>query len=175
VLACAPFVLIVDIGGMYAYYLTPLFAETDRHTWLHLAVHAHMFVAGCLLAWYLIGRDPMPARPSTRSAVLVLLLAAGSHDLLAKLMFAYDLPSGAGSAVDIRVGAQLMFYGGDAVELALALAIMLAWYSRTGRELDRQRRRLNAVAVRSATSTRLLRQGALRPDAGDNGNRFESD
>lgn len=141
----APVVLVLELGGMYAYYLTGLFAATQRHPWLHLLVHTHMFLAGCLLSWFLVGRDPMPHRPSTRQAVMVLVLVAGSHDLLAKLMYAHLLPRGGGDPAQIQLGAQIMFYGGDAIETALAVALLAGWYARTGRELNRanQRRRHN--------------------------------
>ena len=135
VLMSAPVVLVLDVGGMYAYYLTPLFAASQAHPWLHVALDVHMFVAGYLLSAYLVGRDPIGHRPSTRTALIVLVVAAGSHDLMAKLMYARLLPSGGGSPDRIRAGAQLMFYAGDVVDLALTCAIMLSWYRRTGRQL----------------------------------------
>lgn len=147
VMMFAPLVLILEVGGMYAYYLTPLFAASHQHPWLHLAVHTHMFLAGCLLSWYLVGRDPMPGRPSIRTSLIVLFLAAGSHDLLAKLMYAHLLPHGAGTAGQIHTGAQIMFYGGDAIELALAFALLLPWYARTGRQIASERRRATATIL----------------------------
>ncbi len=141
VLTWAPMVLILEVGGMYAYYLTPLFTITERHLWLHILVHLHMFLAGCLLSWYVIARDPMPRRRGTRISLVVLFVAAGCHDLMAKLMYAYVFPPGAATVVDIQLGAQIMFYGGDVIELTLATALLTAWYRRTGRQLTHQRRR----------------------------------
>lgn len=138
-LAAAPTVLALDVGGLYAYYLTGLFQATEEHRWLHLAVHAHLFGAGCLVSWYLVGGDPMPARPRVRSRLIVLLVAAASHDLLAKLMYAQSLPAGGGDPAQLRAGTQLMYYGGDAIGIALAVALLLPWYARTGRRLARAR------------------------------------
>lgn len=140
-LASAPVVLVLEVGGMYLYYLTPLYGHAEHLGWLHPLVHLHMFLAGCLFSWYLIGRDPMPSRPRTRARLLVLFAAAGCHDLMAKLMYAHLLPTGAGSAAGIELGAQVMFYGGDVVELLLASAVLLDWYRRGTRELARQERR----------------------------------
>jgi putative membrane protein len=137
----APVVLILDVGGMYAYYLSPLFATVHSNPWLQVAVHSHMFFAGCLLSWYLVGRDPMPQRASTRTVLIVLLIAAGSHDLLSKLMYAHLLPHGGGTPDQLRAGAQLMFYGGDVIDVGLSLAVMTAWYARGGRQLAHARRR----------------------------------
>ena len=95
-LTWAPVVLVLEIGGMYLYYLTPLYMLAEHVGWLHPFVHVHMFLAGCLLSWFLIGRDPLPTRPHTRTRLLVLFAAAGCHDLMAKLMYAHLLPRGAG-------------------------------------------------------------------------------
>lgn len=147
VLTLPPLILVLDIGGMYAYYLGPLFATSHVHPWLHLVVHTHMFFAGCLLSWYVVGRDPIPRRTSTRNTVIVLILAAGSHDLLSKLMYAHLLPHGGGTPDQIRAGSQIMFYGGDAIDVALTLAIMITWYTRAGRQLAHDRRRAAAVHI----------------------------
>lgn len=141
VLTRAPVLLVLEIGGMYLYYLTPLYGLAEHVGWLHPLVHVHMFLAGCLLSWYLIGRDPLPTRPRTRTRLLVLFVAAGCHDLMAKLMYAHLLPRGAGSPASIELGAQIMFYGGDVVELLLATAVLLDWYRRGARALAREERR----------------------------------
>lgn len=138
----APVVLALDLGGMYAYYLTPLFAAAEATPWLHDAVHAHMFLAGCLLSWYLVGRDPSPGRRSARSALVVLFIAAGSHDVLAKLMYAHLLPHDDATVAQVQDGAQILYYGGDVVELLLATCLLATWYARTGRALAHQRRRI---------------------------------
>lgn len=124
----APVLLALHVGGMYAFYLTGLFHLAHAHPWLNLLVHVHMFLAGYLLSWYLVGADPVPSRPSTTTRLLVLLIAAGSHDVLAKLMYARLLPLHAGPAEQVQLGAQVMYYGGDAVTVLLATAVMAKWY-----------------------------------------------
>lgn len=136
-----PVVLVLELGGMAAFYLTDLFALAHAHPALMALVDLHMVLAGFLLATLLVGPDPLPRRPGTVGALLTLLVAAAGHDVLAKLMYARLLPAEAGSAADIRLGAQVMYYGGSAVEVALAVALMAAWYARGGRELRRERRR----------------------------------
>ncbi|MDD7965268.1 cytochrome c oxidase assembly protein [Actinomycetospora lemnae] len=136
-----PAVLVLELGGMAAFYLTDLFALAHAHPALMALVDLHMVLAGFLLATLLVGPDPLPRRPGTVGALLTLLVAAAGHDVLAKLMYARLLPAEAGSAADIRLGAQVMYYGGSAVEVALAVALMAAWYARGGRELRRERRR----------------------------------
>jgi putative membrane protein len=143
-------VVVLEVGSVYAFYLGPVFGWVHEQPWLHLLVHAHMFLTGCLLSWLLVGPDPLPHRPSTRARVLVLLCVAGSHDVLAKVMYAHALPTAAGPVDQVRLGAQWLFYGGDVVEVLLVVALMTAWYRRSGRRMAHERRRARApVAVRS--------------------------
>jgi putative membrane protein len=165
-LTWAPVLLVLEIGGMYLYYLTPLYMLAEHVEWLHPLVHVHMFLAGCLLSWFLIGRDPLPTRPRTRTRLLVLFVAAGGHDLMAKLMYAHLLPRGAGSAASIGFGAQIMFYGGDVVEVLLATALLLDWYRRGARALAREeRRRAGSGAAVSRRTSHHLTPG-VEPTAG---------
>lgn len=141
VLTLAPVVVTLDVAGLYAYYLTPLFAAAEQHALLHLVIHLHMFLAGCLLNWFVLGRDPGPRRGEMPARLSVLLITAAAHDVLGKLMYAWLLPTGAGSAGQIEAGAQVLYYGGDAIELLTAAVVMTAWYRQGGRELRRQERR----------------------------------
>jgi putative membrane protein len=151
----APVVLALELGGMYAFYLTDLFALAHAHPALMALVDLHMVLAGLLLSVVLVGRDPLPHRPGLVGSLLVLLVAAAGHDVLAKLMYARLLPAHAGSPDEIRLGAQVMYYGGTVVEVALAVVLMAAWYARTGRELARERRR--AVSATPAPAGRPAR------------------
>ena len=140
-LTTAPVVLVANVGGMYCYYLTPLYDIAQQKPWVQGLTHLHMFLAGCLLSWYLIGRDPLPCRPPLRTTLIVLLLAAASHDLLAKFLYAQGIPTSAGSLEQIRLGAQVMYYGGNLTEVLLAVVVMVGWYQRSGRQIAREQRR----------------------------------
>ena len=140
VLMTAPVVLVLNVGGAYAYYLTPLYDIAHQQPWVQGLVDLHMFLAGCLFSWYLIGRDPISHRPSLPAALIVLLLAAASHDLLAKLLYAKQIPTTAGMPDQIHLGAQIMYYGGNVIELLLATLVMTGWYQRSGRRLKQEQR-----------------------------------
>jgi putative membrane protein len=109
---------VLALGGLYALYLTGLYDAAEQHSLVHAAVHLHMFLAGCLLSWALIGIDPVRGRPGTGGRLAVLVAAAASHDTLAKLMYAWDLPAGAGPVAARHVGAELMYYGGTVIDVA---------------------------------------------------------
>jgi putative membrane protein len=137
-------VLLVTVVPLAVLYRTPLYAATLDQPLLHNAVHGHMLAAGCLLAWYLVGVDPLHHdRVRTRLAVLV--LAGAAHGVLAKTVWASGLPGVGGGTADVRAGAELLFAGGDVVELLLAVVLLGQWYAAGGRALARHRRRAAAA------------------------------
>jgi putative membrane protein len=133
--------VILDIGGLYAFYLTGLYQAAGNSDLIHGAVHLHMFLAGCLLSWAIIGIDPIRHRPGLVARLAALIIAGAGHDTLAKLMYARNLPAGGGSIASRHFGAELMYYGGTLTGLALAIVLMAQWYRSTGRALARSARR----------------------------------
>jgi putative membrane protein len=152
VVTWAPVVLVLEVGGMYAFYLGPLFALAHEHLWVHVLVHGHMFLAGWLFSSVVAGRDPLPRRPQLPATLVVLVVAGAAHGILAKLMYAHDLPAMAGTPEQVHLGARILFYGGDLVELATATAVLAAWYAREGRALGRSRRRDDACRLLTLSS-----------------------
>jgi putative membrane protein len=151
--------VVLNLGGLYALYLTGLYSVAEHNDLLHAAVHLHMFLAGCLLSWAIIGIDPIRRRPGLRVRLAALAIAAAGHDTLAKLMYAHDLPADGGSIAARHTGAELMYYGGTVIDLAFAIILMSQWYQATGRELAR-------AAQRSASQPR-----AQSPAPGQHGDR----
>jgi putative membrane protein len=130
----------IFVAGMVGLYFTPLYNETLDHPLLHAAVHLHLLASGCLLAWAFIGVDPIPRPAAGAVRISALLIALGSHAALAKLLYAgYGAIHAA--RPQLREGAELMYYGGDAIDLALLLAFFAQWYAAGGRRLRQARRR----------------------------------
>jgi putative membrane protein len=136
-----PVVLVAHVGGLYAFYLTPLYGLSHDNDVINAVVHLHMFLTGCLLSALLVGADPIRNRPGLVTSLVALLIAAATHDVLAKFMYAHELPVGAGPVDELQLGAQMMYYGGTVVEVALGIAVLSRWYAASGRELRRQQRR----------------------------------
>lgn len=139
---------VLDIGGMYVLYLTPLFVLIMTSSAMHVLVHVHFVVAGCLFTWAIAGADPTPHRPGMKMRLAVLFLAMATHATLAKLMYAYGFPRGTDStAAEIREAAKWMYYGGDLAEILLAVAFFGAWFSRRNRRRAARRERGPAADV----------------------------
>ena len=125
---------ILNTGGMYLLYLTPLYNLSLNNPFLHYFIHLHFFAAGYLFTWAMIGPDPAPEKPGLRLRVLVLFLSMAAHAFLSKLMYAYLLPfNSPHSAEQIREGAKLMYYWGDLSELVLAIVLFTGWYRNRSR------------------------------------------
>lgn len=121
--------LLLNIGGMYVLYLTPLYAASLHNQLLHYWVHAHFLVAGYLFCWAILaGPDASPHRLSLRFRLGVLFISIAAHSLLGKLMYGYGWPRGtAHQEENIQAAAQWMYYGGDLAELLLAVVLMSVW------------------------------------------------
>ncbi|HEV2072647.1 MAG TPA: cytochrome c oxidase assembly protein [Thermomicrobiales bacterium] len=138
--------LVLNIGGMYVLYLTPLFRLSLSHPALHILVSVHFLAFGYLYIWAIAGPDPAPRRPGMRVRTAVLGTGIAAHAFLAKLMYAHALPAGTPfSTAEVRDAAMLMYYGGDVAEFLLAVALFASWYR--GRRRSRARRRARPVLV----------------------------
>jgi putative membrane protein len=121
----------LDMGGLYLLYLTPLYNFTTTNTLAHHLVNLHFLLAGYLFTWSIVGPDPAPRRPTITIRALVLVAAGAAHAYLAKLLYARapELRGGSSHDLDqVQAAAQLMYYGGDLAELALAVALFAIWY-----------------------------------------------
>lgn len=120
---------VLNAGGLWVLYATDLYHATHGSVWVHALVHAHVFLAGYVFTESIVGVDPNPRRASmrTRSVVLVAFIAA--HSILSKWLYA-NPPVGV-EVADARAGAQLMYYGGDAVDVLIIVLLFAGWYSAT--------------------------------------------
>ncbi|MEV6491315.1 cytochrome c oxidase assembly protein [Actinoplanes sp. NPDC051633] len=114
---------VLDAGGLWLLYTTGLHASVNP------IVPAHVLAAGYLLTAAVIGVDPAPRRPGrpVRAVVLIAFLAA--HGILAKYVYAHP-PAGVPAAA-AEAGAQLMYYGGDLIHLAVIAIFCHQWYTAT--------------------------------------------
>lgn len=93
---------------------------------LHAVVHLHVFAAGYLFTFAVLGGpDPAPHRPAPGWRAAALVGAIAAHNVLAKSLYAVP-PLGV-APEQAQAGAQLMYYGGAPVELALILLLCRSW------------------------------------------------
>lgn len=120
---------VLNAGGLWLLYATDLYQVMHLSPVAYAVIHLHIFLAGYVFTASMIGVDPNPHRASmlVRSGVLVAFIAV--HSILAKWLYA-NPPQGVGTG-DARVGAQVMYYGGDVVDILLIVLLFASWYSAT--------------------------------------------
>ncbi|WP_051359875.1 cytochrome c oxidase assembly protein [Adhaeribacter aquaticus] len=125
-----PFIaLLLNMGGMYILYLTPLYNQMLSKPYLHAVMHIHFLMAGYLFTWSIIGSDPVPYRSSFTTRKFILFISIASHAFLSKFMYAYLYPQSSPHAAEqIQEAAKLMYYWGDLSELLLTILLFTSWY-----------------------------------------------
>ncbi|WP_432058258.1 cytochrome c oxidase assembly protein [Streptomyces sp. bgisy022] len=152
-----PVAAVVDIGGLWALYRTELLAAVHHRPVLGALLDLHMLAAGLLFTFAVLSLDPVRRRWSLASRAATLLLAGAAHAVLAKSLYATGPPGTSFGTSDLRLGAQVMYYGGDAVEVALAVVLAVQWYAAVGRARVRTER-----GVRRPRTGRPARTGEER-------------
>ncbi|MEU9981549.1 cytochrome c oxidase assembly protein [Streptomyces sp. NPDC050856] len=135
-----PLAALLDMGGLWLLYRTPLLATAHHEPLVGAVVHLHVLAAGALFTFCVCQRDPVRHGWSLAWRGGALLAAGAAHAVLAKSLYASPPPGTAFAAADLRAGAQVMYYGGDLVDLALATVLAVQWYAATGRARARFRR-----------------------------------
>jgi putative membrane protein len=119
--------LALNAGVLWALYLTPLHARALHDPRLGALVQVHLVIAGTLFAWAVAGRDPMPRRPSVRVRGAALVGGIALHTALTRLLVADAdrlAAEAGGTQEQWRQAAELMWFEGDLVELALLIAFV---------------------------------------------------
>jgi putative membrane protein len=129
---------VLNLGGLWLLYAGGLYESIHNNGLLFAFVHVHVLVSGYLFSASIAGVDPNPhrARFATRGVVLCAVMAG--HGILSKYLFA-NPPAGVPTA-SAEAGSMIMYYGGDAVSVALVVLLCAGWY----RDAGRQRRRVGS-------------------------------
>ncbi|MGW5053689.1 cytochrome c oxidase assembly protein [Actinokineospora sp. NPDC004072] len=141
-----PVAALLDVGGLWLLYRTPLAAALH-----HPLVQVHVLLAGLLFTFAVCQLDPLRHRWSLAWRGLTLLTAGAAHAVLAKSLYAEPPPGTTYPVADLQAGAQLMYYGGDLVELALAAVLAVQWY-RSGARAHRQSTVVSPPPVRRSAA-----------------------
>lgn len=137
VLVFPPVAAVLEAGSLWLLYRTGLFAAIGDEPWLHV----HVFLTGLLFTTAICRLDPLRHRARLGVRAGALIAAAAAHAVLAKTLYVTPPPGVVLAVADRQAGAQLMYYGGDVVELGLALVVALQWYAARGRAEFRSSRR----------------------------------
>ncbi|WP_036216470.1 cytochrome c oxidase assembly protein [Lysinibacillus sphaericus] len=120
---------ILNVGGLWLLYTTPLFSMMHESSILYILIHMHIFLAGYLFTSAFIYIDPTPHQLSYVFRSIVLLIALAAHSILSKHIYAY--PPNHVATEQAEQGAMIMYYGGDLIEIALVYILFYQWFKKT--------------------------------------------
>lgn len=120
---------ILNIGGLWLLYTTPLFYMMHESPFLFILIHAHIFLAGYIFTIAFIYIDPTPHPFSYIFRSIVLLIALAAHSILPKYIYANPLNHV--PTIQAETGAMIMYYGGDIIEIGLVYLLFYQWYKST--------------------------------------------
>jgi cytochrome c oxidase assembly factor CtaG len=139
-------------GGMVVLYLTPVLDAAADHDLVHLAIHAHMVVAGLLFLAPLLGVDPLPRRLPHAARLLALLAAVPFHAVVALAMTSSRSPIAPATYPlldDQRTAAALFWGSGELFTLIAAAVIVRQWWRAEQRATAREDAALDAASSNS--------------------------
>ncbi|PKF89832.1 hypothetical protein CW306_11180 [Bacillus sp. BA3] len=119
----------LNIGGLWILYTTELYGLMHQNALLHALVHFHVFMAGYLFTASMIYMDPTLHRFSFMFRAVVFTISLAGHDILSKYIFAHP-PSGV-TKEQAENGGMLMYYAGDAIDVALIFILCYQWFKAT--------------------------------------------
>lgn len=119
----------LNVGGLWLLYTTPLFNMMHEHLLLYIFIHLHIFLAGYVFTIAFIYIDPTPHPHSYVFRSIILLVALAAHSILAKYIYAY--PPQHVIATQAELGAKIMYYGGDAIEMIIVYILFYQWFKST--------------------------------------------
>lgn len=130
-------------GSVVALTFTPLLDLSARNDLVHVAVHAHLVLAGALFAWPLVGADPVPSRPGHGARMLLVLAAVPFHAFVGVALLGASDPlfDAYPSLDDQRQAAGILWGAGEVLTVATAAVVFRSWYAaelRAGARADRR-------------------------------------
>jgi putative copper resistance protein D len=137
-------------GGLVVLYLTPALDLAQRSDVAHLAMHAHVTVAGVLFLAPLVGVDALPHRPPHPARLLAVLAAVPFHAVVAVALLSASspvAPDAYPSLADQRSAAAVFWGAGELLTLAVAATCGRQWWVAEKRATAREDRVADAAAA----------------------------
>ncbi|MDE0803547.1 MAG: cytochrome c oxidase assembly protein [Acidimicrobiales bacterium] len=132
---------------------SPLLDVAARDDLVHVGIHAHLVVVGCLFVWPVVGADPIPHRPGHGARLLVVLASVPFHAFVGAALLTASTPlfETYPSIDDQRRAAGLLWGAGELFTLGVAAVVFVDWYRADMRAGARADRAADAAEDQSAS------------------------
>jgi cytochrome c oxidase assembly factor CtaG len=152
-------VLVLSMGTMYVYLLTPLYRISEEHPVLLAYVHLQFFLVGCGLWWLVVGRDAL-ARRLGIGMRFVLVLVQIPFDAALGLVVAMATkplyPAG-NTLADTQTGGNVLLGLAEVLIVAVLALMFVEWAREEERKAVAADRQLDA-ALEAARAVAGLQQ-----------------
>ncbi len=150
------------VATPFALYLTGWYEATLRHEWLHELNHLHFVLVGSLWFWPLLSPDPLPSRLPHPLRLIAVFVTMPFHAFLgvaimgSSTLIAGDFYRSLGRtwgptlAKDQEIAGGILWATGDLVALVVLGALFVQWAQASGREAEREDRRLDRLEALEA-------------------------
>lgn len=118
--------LLLNTGGLWLLYRTPLFSLMHEYMPIYYFVHIHIFLAGYLFTSVILALEPMNYKYSFKMRAIIIIISVALHQILSKSFYPYP-PIGV-EKMYAEKGAMIMYYGGDIIELIIIYILCKSWY-----------------------------------------------
>jgi putative copper resistance protein D len=157
-------VLVLSMGTMYVYFLTPLYRISEAHPVFLAYVHLQFFLVGCGLWWLVVGRDALARRLGVgRRFVLVLVqipcdAALGLVIAMATKPF---YPAG-NTLADTQTGGNVLLGLAEVLIVAVLALMFVEWAREEERKAVAADRQLDAALAAARAVA-----GSQQPNGGE--------
>jgi putative copper resistance protein D len=147
------------VGTMYAYFLTPAYALSERHPVLLAYVELQFLVAGCLLWWVIVGRDALPRTVGFGARFILVFVSVPFNAFLGLAVASVTKPlfPAGNTLADTRAGGNVLWGLAEVFTVAALALLFVEWAREEERKAVRNDRQLDA-ALAVARSSAFVRE-----------------
>jgi putative membrane protein len=140
-------------GTLYCYFLTPVYAASERSAALMAYAELQILVMGWLLAWVVVGRDALPRSPGFGARFGLVLLSVPFNGFLGVVIAARSRPllPAANTLADTRSGGNVLWALAEVFVVAMAAFVFVEWAREEERRAVRADRQLDAALAAART------------------------
>ena len=124
--------LILSMGTMYVYFLTPLYRFSEEHPVFLAYVHLQFFLAGCALWWLVVGRDALARRLGVGMRFVLVLVQApcdAALGLVIAMATKAFYPAG-NTLADTQTGGNVLLGLAEVLIVAVLALMFVEWARR---------------------------------------------
>ncbi len=149
-------------SALFILYFTDVYQLSLSHNWVHVLVHLHFVLVGCLFLAVAIAIDPLDHRLSYGARLLFVVVALPIHTIIGVALLSARRPIaadwyrslgrtwGPGLLADQRIGAGLLWSVGELFGLAILAVVLHGWMraeDRSAARYDRAHPALTPAAI----------------------------